>query len=420
MSFPTLSTYKDLIARFPSWTDLKAYLAGPECALRVEDASSPESPYALIRAIKGASVLTNSDVRAFRSVIWDTLTHRPVSVTSWKSTDGESLPEGDSTAEYRFEMFNDGTLIGMFWDSYSERWRIHTRSILDAGCRYFSPTRTFASMFAEATRDLDHADLDRTRSYSWVLMHPENRIVCDAPVSRAVIADVCAIGPDGVVAWERATKHAVPLVTFSGPPTWDAVRARLAEWNTRFRHNCQGIVVKSDDGHRWKIRTAEYNRVRKIRGNSPRRDYLWLKHWVDGTLPAYLAVYPEERGHADAIINSWKTVTRDVYRVYCDVFKAHTLDKKMIPPKYRPHVYGLHKLYHEALKPAGEKVDWKTALAYMNGRDVPLMLFTLNWELRAATRALSVTAIPFEPPAVVTTTVEAEAEAPTEAVEATA
>ncbi|NDE18196.1 hypothetical protein EBZ80_25085 [bacterium] len=407
MSFPSLSVFKTLVERFPSWTDLKTYLTGPECALSVVDASSPESPYAIIRAVKGLSVYSNTDVRAFRSVVWDTLTHRPVSVTPFKSADGESMPADGSVSDYRFEMFHDGTLIGMFWDSYSSRWRIHTRSVLDAGCRYFSASRTFASMFAEATRDLDHADLDKTKSYSWVLMHPENRIVCDAPVARAVITDICALATDGAIAWEVPVKHGVTPAFPVAPATWDDVRVRLAEWNTRFRHNCQGIVVKSVDGCRWKIRTEEYNRVRRIRGNSPRRDFLWLNHWVAGTLPAYLAVYPEERGQAQAVIDSWKTVTRDVYRIYCDVFKAHTLDKKMIPPKYRPTVYGLHKLYHEVLKPAGQKVDWKTALAYMNGRDVPLMLFTINWEARQAARALGVPAIPFEPPAARTTTVEA-------------
>jgi hypothetical protein len=418
MSFPTLSVYKDLIARYPSWTELSAYLTGPECALRVEDVARPESPYALIRYVKGSSDFTNPIVRAFRSVVWDTLAHRPVSVTSWKSADGESLPDGPFNADYSVEMFPDGTLIGMFWDSYATQWRIHTRSVLDARCRYYSQTRTFADMFAETTRGLDLATLDRSVSYSWVLMHPENRIVCDAPVPRAYIVDSCKITADASVEWVRALQYAVaPVVsTFANA---DAIRVRLAEWNARFRHNCQGIVVKSADGRRWKIRTAEYNRVRAIRGNSPRRDYLWLKFWREDTLRDYLKVYPEERVLADSVINRWKTATSDIYRVYCDVFKAHSLDKTLIPPKYRPHVYGLHKLFHETLKPAGKKVDWKTCLEYMNAKDVAQMLFVINWELREAARALHVPSIPFEPPTAVTTAVAEPAVVETE-VEATA
>ena len=423
MSFPTLTVYKDLIARFPSWTELCGYLKGPECRLRVEDASSPESPYALIRYVKGDSVFANPVVRAFRSVVWDTLAHRPVSVTSWKSADGESLPDGPLSTDYSVEMFPDGTLIGMYWDTHAEQWRIHTRSVMDARCRYYSQTRTFADMFTEATRGLDLSILDRSVSYSWVLTHPENRIVCDAPVARAVIVDTCRIASDGAVTWERAPRYGVSPVTGISA-TADALRTRLAEWNTRFRHNCQGIVVKNAHGHRWKIRTPEYNRVRGLRGNSPRLDFLYLKHWKGETLRDYLRVYPEERGVADSVVNRWKTATSDIYRVYCDVFKAHSLDKSLIPPKYRPHVYGLHTLYRDTLKPAGKKVDWKTCLEYMNTKDVPQMLFVINWELRAAARALHVPVIPFEPPTTVTTAladtetapaVEPEAEVPTPA-----
>lgn len=418
MSFPTLSVYKDLIARFPTWTDLNAYLIGPECRLRVDDATSPESPYALIRYVKGDSVFTNPVVRAFRSVVWDTLTHRPVSVTSWKSADGESLPDGPLNTDFSVEMFPDGTLIGAFWDTYVHEWRIHTRSVLGARCRYYSQTRTFADMFEEATRGLDIASLDRASSYSWVLTHPENRIVCDAPTPRAVIADTCRIAADGAVTWERAPRYGVTQITgvFANA---DAVRTQVNWYNTRFRHNCQGIVVKSADGRRWKVRTPEYNRVRGLRGNSPRRDYLWLKHWKAETLRDYLRIYPEERGAADSVVNRWKTATADIYRIYCDVFKAHSLDKSLIPPKYRPHVYGLHTLYRETLKPAGGKVDWKACLAYMNAKDVPQMLFVINWELRAAARALHAPVIPFEPPTAVSTTLADAEESAGPAVEPT-
>lgn len=403
MSFPTLSVYKDLISSYTTWSAFREYLTGT-LKLRVEDYSLPDSPYAIIRYVKGQSDLSSPVVRAFRSVVWDTVAHLPVSVTSWKSADGECLPDG-SLMEYEVETFHDGTLIGLFWDNYNGRWRIHTRSILDARCRYYSSTSTFSDMFWDAMRGVDLGSLNRSFSYSYILQHPENRIVCAVSAPRVQLADICRVEGDGAVNWQLTTGGSVKRLADAA-----TFRVALADFNTRFGHNFQGLVLKSNDGRRWKLRTPEYNRVRAIRGNSPRRDYLWLKSWRDGTLRDYLRLYPEERRDADALVARWKSVTSDVYHVYCDVFKARTLDRKSIPPKYRPLVYSLHSLYLETLKPAGKTVDWKACLEHMNTKDTAQMLFVLSWEYRLAMKDLGATAIPLEPPTVVGTTVDAKAD----------
>ena len=399
MSFPTLSVYSELIATYPTWTSLSGYLSFAY-KLRIDDNSTPESPYALIRYVKGQTDLSNPVARAFRSVVWDTIRNRPVSVTSWKSADGETLPDAPSK-DYTVEQFHDGTLVGLFWDAYNGRWRIHTRSVLDARCRYYAAHMTFADMFAAATRHLDLSALDKSRSYSFVLQHPANRIVCSVSEPRAVLVDVCAIADKGAVEW-------LPTPSSPMPPMadWAAVRSTLADFNARFRHNYQGFVIKAADGRRWKLRTTEYNRVRGLRGNSPRLDFQYLWHWRNGNLHEYLTLYPEERGAANALVSRWKTVTSEVYHIYCDVFKARSMDRKAIPPKYRPLVYGLHSLYMETLKPAGKTVDWKACLEHMNNKDVPQMLYVLSWEYRAGLRATGAVSIPIEPPASVGTTVD--------------
>jgi hypothetical protein len=193
---------------------------------------------------------------------------------------------------------------------------------------------------------------------------------------------------------------------------WADVREKVAEMNRRFAHNSAGLVIKSADGRRWKLRTPEYNRVRLIRGNSARRDFLWLHLWSTNMLRDYLTYYPEERALADGVINSWKRVTSDVYNIYRDVFKARTMPKTAIPPKYKPLIYDLHNLYMNTLKPAGKTVDWKTCLEHMNNKDTAQKLFVINWEVRNAARALAAPVIPLEPvPVIVAATTEAAVEA---------
>jgi hypothetical protein len=412
----SVSIFSELLTKYTTWSALSAYLSSEEGGnLRVDDASTPENPFALIRYVKGRSDLSKPHVRACRSVVWDTLENRPVSVTAPKSVDGETLPAKDgtdSTEGFTISHFVDGVMIGMYWDNHNGRWRIHTRSVLGAQSRYYSQTKTFTTMFMEATPDLDHSTLDKRCSYTWILQHPENRIVVPADRPRAYVVAVSRIGDDAIVRWESLEGIQYAVRTVTGLNTWADVAARMAEWNTRFRHAAQGLVVyNTATGERYKVRTAAYNAVRQLRGNSPRRDYLWLDLWSKQKLHDYLTLYPEECHGANMMVDRWKRATSDVYHIYVDVFKARTLVKTAIPPKYRPLVYALHTKYMEELKPAGKTVDWKTALEFMNSRDTAQKLFVINWELRQAAQQLGMASIPIEPPVSVGTTVKEDSTA---------
>lgn len=438
VTHPTVNVFADLIKSYPTWDALKAYLTSEEGGqLRVEDHATAESPFALIRYVKGRSDLSKFHVRAFHSVVWDIREHRPVSITPFKSVDGENLPPATSAlSEFRVEEFRDGVMIGMFWDTYSRRWRIHTRSVLDAHCRFYSQTKTFNNMFWEAFAFLSAStgftleNMDKTRSYTWVLQHPENRIVCHTAIPNITCVETTQCH---VADATRAEPWSPFKCVFEAPadpriavrayvlPTWDALRQKVADDDRRFHHNTQGYIVKDlVAGLRWKIRTPSYNAARLLRGNTARRDFVWLSVWKEGrdAMFKYFRVFPEENREANALIQRWKAATNDVFHIYVDAFKARTLDRKQIPPKYRPLVYALHNEFMTRLKPEGKSVDWKTALAFMNSRDVAQMLFVINWEARQAARELGIgAAIPLEPAASIATTVVVEDDSATLPVE---
>jgi hypothetical protein len=148
--------------------------------------------------------------------------------------------------------------------------------------------------------------------------------------------------------------------------------------------------------------------VRALRGNSARRDFLWLSLWRAAKLRTYLAIYPEETAMANALVDKWKLLSRGTYQTYCDVFKARSLPKTQIPPKYRPFVFGLHNLYITELKPQSKSVDWATTLKYMNTRDTAQALFAINWEIRMSANPDK--AIPLDAPSAVGTAVVAPQE----------
>jgi hypothetical protein len=395
------TVFKNLLSTYTSWPALKAYLSSDDGGrLRIYDeTATPDYPYALIRYVKGQSNFSIPHVGAFRSVVWDTIANRPVSVTPYKSVEGESLPDNGAPADYAVEQFVDGVMIGMFFDNMNERWQIHTRSTLNANCRFYSQTMTFRDMFykvAEQTH-FDFAALDKTHCYTYVLRHSENRIVCSVPVPSIVCVQDTVIHSDCTVDDVTPAQNKLSINTAT-MANWSDLRACVTDWDVRFRHNVQGVVVKARNGQRWKIRTPSYNAVRHMRGNTPRRDFVWLSAWRTNTLYDYLASFPEEKLQAESTVAQWKRATNDVFHIYTDVFKARTLSKSDIPSKYRPLVYGLHSKYMDELKPAGKSVDWKSTLQYMNERDTAQMLFVINWEKRQAAKQFATPVIPFEPP----------------------
>jgi hypothetical protein len=314
------------------------------------------------------------------------------------------MPTNQSDLTY--EYFHDGVMIGAFWDQYNNTWRIHTRSTLDAKCRYYSQTKTFADMFNEANPNAFQA-LESTTCYTFVLQHPENRIVCTVTAPKLICVQEAVVQPDASIVIKPISNTWVSNVL----PTTQAPLDKLREMRDL---TYQGVIAKNNaTGERWKIRTELYNMVRQLRGNSPRRDYLWLSLWRQNRLPEYLKMYPEEQFHANAVVQKWKNVTNSAFHIYTDVFKARSMDRSVIPAKFRPLVYGLHNLYRDTLKPANKSLDWRATMDYMNQRDIAQMLFVVNWDVREAAKTSSAPVIPLEPSPTVGTEITEPTTVPT-------
>ena len=411
----TNTVFADLISAYPDWTRLSAYLRSPEGG-NLTVYSVPNTDYAMIHYNRERSDVTKSTVGAFRSVVWNTVSNRPVSVTPFKSESGEVfefrsdpfpvLVPGPNfnlmgAGLFRVESFEDGVLIGQFWDTASQSWRIHTRSTLDATANFFSK-RSFASLWADAAKP-DESELDKTVCYSWILAHPENRVGCTvAAPSVRLIGQTQINAQTGVITTIHRDDTAPALKKFlprhlntlrleqeNLNPVMNALLGMLKALNATTDNQGLVFVSEANPFRRWKVRTATYNKIRHMRGNSPRLDFHWMDLWSKGQLADYLKFFPEERTAATALVNKWKDVTSVTYRLYADVFKSRTLPKESIPAKFKPLVYALHGYYMSMLRPAHKSLDWSTTVRFLNERDTAQKIYVLNWDLRATASTTS-------------------------------
>lgn len=384
----TNTMYADLIARFPTSEALFAYLRSEEGGRLIvrDDHLTADLPMTIIFYDKKKSDMTNPLVRAFRSVVWNALTNRPVASGPHR---GLALPADlpATPGSFTVEEFIDGVMLNQWWNG--EAWQVSTRTQLDAGGSFYGK-RPFATLFAEAfaaagLRESDH--LDKSVVYSWVLQHPEERVVV-AP----------AYGIPKLWLVERSTFDATgkrhllttplsvdsPLVA-NLPTAFDLrtvadIQARVSANGRRLGTGWQGVVVKmAGSGVRYKLRSVQYNAARMLRGNQAKLQYLWLERWSEGkgALTNYLRVFPEEEHAANETITAFKTATQEFHDTYLKVYKHRTLKLGDAPVKYR-------KLIWEA-RQANVGTYFPNLREFMNGQDIPRKLWLVNFERRYAT-----------------------------------
>ena len=347
---------------FNTSAELFAWLRSPAGgSLIVHDLDDPA--YALIHYDKKKSDMTVPHVGACRSVVWNKITNQLVMSGPQRSTTFEEAPATGFTVEE----FVDGVMINMFYDAVSLTWRLATRTQLDAGNNFYGK-RSFAELFWETftASGLTKEMLLPGTGYTWVLQHPDERIVVAPAYGIATIKLVHVSGP------------ATDELNHFFPAKYDLktladVNSFVAAEGVRKGAQFQGIVLKTA-GQRFKLRTSQYNDARVLRGNQAKRAYTWLERWTQGRLPAYLRLYPEEECDANAVIENFKTCTQELHDLYLKVYRKKELPLGQAPQKYRKLLWDAHK--------AGKGAFFPNLRKFMNEQDTARKLWLVNYTQR--------------------------------------
>ena len=358
---------------FATSDELFAYLrsaAGGSLLVRDTDTS----PYAVIYYNKKTSNMALPHVQASRSVVWDKVANQAVFVAPAHGRKfGQAVD--DKVTDFVAEEFVDGVMINMFYAGGV--WTLATRTQIGATNNFYG-TRPFAELFWEtfASVGLTQEDLNPAATYSWVLQHPEERIVVAAPYGIARLALVQVTGPvsEKLQAFQPE-KYALATLEDVKEFVTAEGRRRGVQW--------QGVCLKTADGRRYKLRSNEYDEARFLRGNQAKRPYTWLELWSRGKLPAYLRIYPEEQCDADAVITNFKGCTQELHDLYMTVYRRKELPLGQAPQKYRKLLWDAHKANKGAYFPALRQ--------FMNEQDTARKLWLVNYEVRYAPAAEPIT-----------------------------
>jgi hypothetical protein len=256
----------------------------------------------------------------------------------------------------------EGTMINVFWDGAG--WEVATRSTIGAQNKFYMPPnpKTFFDMFQEAAdqNGMKLENLNPAFCYSFVLQHPENKMVVGFETPGLYLVAVYKINNPSYtidVIDPRSCDLNIGLVKFPeiyGFDTWDDLKTRFED---AADVNILGTMIHNlETGERTKIRNTNYERVRRLRGNQPKLKYQYLVLRKSGKDAEYLSHFSEHTEQFKEWREEVDTFSRDLYNKYvsCFVTKKHSPDDCFFYLKKT--LYSLHDLYFGELKEQSKKI----------------------------------------------------------------
>jgi len=225
---------------------------------------------------------------------------------------------------------------------------------------------------------LTEVDLDTSVAYSWVLQHPEERIVAAAPYGIARLFLIQATGEASATDNIGARLQPFRPAVYPSLKSLEDVKEFVFSQGRRLGAQFQGVCLKTKDA-RYKLRTNEYDEARLLRGNQAKRPYLWLERWSEGRLGQYLRLYPEEACDAETVVGQFKDATQELHALYLQVYRQKTMPLGQAPQKYRKLLWDLHQ--------TGGGAYFPNARAFMNKQETARKLWVVNYEVRFGARA---------------------------------
>ncbi len=334
----------------------------------------------------------------FRSIITD---HKNILAFSPpKSTSYDSFNKKNTDVVLDYQEYVEGTMMNMYYDDTKQGWELSTRSNIGGKYRFYDSTKsTFRDMFLKAFTDmkLEFDNFKRGFSYSFVVQHPENRIVVPFNKAQLVLTNVYKIngttveemGLDNKGAWidseayeklkfPRSLDKLIDMTDNSLEKIYDIVSR-----GENIDYTMVGAVISNRaDGSRLKIRNPTYEYVRQLRGNNAKLQfqYYYLRRY--GKVKEFLNYYPEMGKELETYRKQLHNWTNELHSNYIKCYIKKERELKTFPFEFRTHMFELHQEYLGTLAGDGKYVSKKVVINYVNELPPSYLMSSVNYPLK--------------------------------------
>jgi hypothetical protein len=292
-------------------------------------------------------------------------------------------------------------MINVFFDTsigITGSWEISTRNTVGATSTFYksSKSKTFRQMFMEASANckLDIEKLDKEICWSFVLQHPDNRIVVPFAKPKLYLVgaykinhcnDDISVDVINIQNYSLFLKEQLgTTVEFPQVYKFDKYSELIdnyASMNTSY--DIVGVVIYNRfTGERTKIRNPVYEQVRNLRGNQPKLQYQYLCLRKEGKIKDFLKFYPENKKEFSSFRDQLHLYTDTLYSNYVSCYIKKEKPLREFSEQYRTHMFNIHQLYMNELREKKQFVNSTFVQKYVNNIHPSLLMFSLNFQMR--------------------------------------
>ena len=312
----------------------------------------------------------------------------------------KSYPE--KTTDVVAEEFVEGTMINVFWDysiGLSGGWEISTRNTVGATSSFYKSSsrkqKTFRDMFLEAAEEsgLILQLLNPIYCYSFVVQHPDNRIVVPIKKPQLYLVGVYSIvnNINNVVVqvfdhqiFKQCFKEKNTTVQFPEIYSFNSYSELIEKYGSmNTSYDIMGVVLHNKlTGERAKIRNPVYEQVRALRGNQPKLQFQYLSLRNEGKVKDFLKFYPENKKEFSTFRDQVHLFTDTLYTNYRSCYVKKEKSLKEFSHQYRTHMYNLHQKYMTELREQKLFITGAIVQKYVNEMAPTLLMYCLNYNMR--------------------------------------
>lgn len=310
--------------------------------------------------VSNKSKLENPFVRKCNGVIFDQNTHKIVCYSFPVFMDKEDYPNPPDQP-LQVESMYDGTLMKIFYHPSSGKWETATTKCFDADRSHWTSKKSFHELLMETLGPkFNFNELDKTKCYIGLLIHPENKLVSDYfgdgegrfKEPTFVHTGTCNLetlefDPN----YEKLKSDSVVLPEKKEFANVDALMNFLKgeEMTQPIRPGFICLV----NGERYKFVSPHYTMCKELRGNIQNMKYrlLNLMQTDETAQRKFLKLFPEYNDLNQEVKNDVAQLGETVYRNYGNYYFKQQKDKK-----YPDDIFEVMKAFNNKYREDLEKV----------------------------------------------------------------
>lgn len=270
----------------------------------------------------------------------------------------------DKEKNYKLYEFVEGTMINTWYDVDEEKWRISSKSIIDAENRFYENQKLFCEMFFECCQHckLDLNTLDKQLCYSFVFKHPNNRLinVIEEPSLYIISAyknndDNTFINVDYKDLYYITYKTNVKLPTRYFSSVEDVVK-KLNNGEAPLIN--MGIVLREEGtNYHSKIRNKTFEIIKKFKTNNTKLINTFLNLKRKNMDHMYLKLFPENFINFNNYLKDYYVLVDGLYNLYYDINVTKSVNLNSLDNIYKINLNNIHSYYIQNLREKNKRIN---------------------------------------------------------------